>query len=150
MRLLNVQKRFTELMANTVEDISVSDEQMNKLSEDRQPNTIQVEVVYGLAHKQKLMTITVPENTTVEEAIKLSGMLTLFKEIDLSVNKVGIWNKVVKLSEVLNDLDRIEIYRPLIADPKEVRKRRAEKAIEEGRADKTTGGRVNPLRTANK
>jgi hypothetical protein len=47
---------------------------------------------------------------------------------------------------VLNDLDRIEIYRPLLADPKEVRKRRAEKAKLEGRADKTTGGRVNPLR----
>jgi len=107
---------------------------------------IHIEVVYGLPHKQKLLLLPVASGTTVEQAIQESGMLALFGEIDLKVNKVGIWNRAVKLSEKLNDLDRIEIYRPLIADPKEVRKRRAEKAKEEGRADKTTGGRVNPLR----
>jgi len=107
---------------------------------------IHIEVVYGLPHKQKLLSLPVASGTTVEQAIQESGMLALFGEIDLKVNKVGIWNRAVKLSEKLNDLDRIEIYRPLIADPKEVRKRRAEKAKEEGRADKTTGGRVNPLR----
>ena len=119
-----------------------------EMSDDNQ--NIQIEVVYGLPHKQKLMTISVPAETKVEEAIVSSGILTLFSEIDLTVNKVGIWNRMAKLSETLNDGDRIEIYRPLIADPKKVRKRRAEKAIEEGRADKTTGGRVNPLRSANK
>lgn len=107
---------------------------------------INIEVVYGLPHKQKILALPVEEGTTVEQAIIESGMLSLFNEIDLSVNKVGIWNRAVKLVNVLEDLDRIEIYRPLIADPKEVRKRRAEKAIAEGRADKTTGGRVNPLR----
>ncbi|MGL1958695.1 MAG: RnfH family protein [Colwellia sp.] len=107
---------------------------------------IQVEVVYGLAHKQKLLVLPVSAGTTVEQAIIESGILALFSEIDLSMNKVGIWNKAVKLSDTVNDLDRIEIYRPLIADPKEVRKRRAEKAKLEGRADKVTGGRVNPLR----
>jgi len=107
--------------------------------------TIQVEVVYGLAHKQKLLSLPVTKGVTVEQAIIESGMLTLFTEIDLKENKVGIWNKAVKLSQLVEDLDRIEIYRPLIADPKEVRKRRAEKAKLEGRADKTTGGRVNPL-----
>ncbi len=106
---------------------------------------IQIEVVYGLAHKQKLLSLPVAEGTTVEQAIKESGILALFPEIDLTKNKVGVWNKAVKLSTVLDDLDRVEIYRPLIADPKEVRKRRAEKAKLEGRADKTTGGRVNPL-----
>ncbi len=110
-----------------------------------QSATIQVEVVYGLAHKQKLLSLPINQGTTVEQAIIESGMLSLFPEIDLSENKVGIWNKAVKLSAILEDLDRIEIYRPLIADPKEVRKRRAEKAKLEGRADKTTGGRVNPL-----
>ena len=85
---------------------------------------------------------------TVEQAIEQSGVLDSFSEIDLKVNKVGIWNKAVKLSEPVRDMDRIEIYRPLIADPKEVRKRRAEKAKEEGRADKVTGGKVNPLRGA--
>lgn len=106
---------------------------------------IQIEVVYGLAHKQKLLSLPITQGMTVEEAIIESDIIALFPEIDLKVNKVGIWNKAVKLSTVLEDLDRIEIYRPLIADPKEVRKRRAEKAKLEGRADKTTGGRVNPL-----
>ena len=110
------------------------------------PDKITIEVVYGLPHKQKLLSLPVDKNITVEQAIEESGMLSLFSEIDLSVNKVGIWNRAVKLSDEVEDLDRIEIYRPLIADPKEVRKRRAEKAKNEGRADKTTGGRVNPLR----
>jgi len=107
--------------------------------------TIKVEVVYGLAHKQKLLSLPVSKGATVEQTIIESGILSLFPEIDLTENKVGIWNKAVKLSHIVEDLDRIEIYRPLIADPKEVRKRRAEKAKLEGRADKTTGGRVNPL-----
>ncbi|MMZ70797.1 Persistence and stress-resistance antitoxin PasI [compost metagenome] len=62
-------------------------------------------------------------------------------EIDLSVNKFGIYSHPVKGSEPVQDGDRIEIYRPLIADPKEMRKKRAEKAKEEGRADVVTGGR---------
>ena len=111
--------------------------------------TIQVEVVYGLPHKQKLLSLPVNIGATVEQVIIESGILTFFSEIDLTENKVGIWNKVVKLSQLVEDLDRIEIYRPLIADPKEVRKRRAEKAKLEGRADKTTGGRVNPLAKKN-
>lgn len=112
-------------------------------------STIQIELVYGTPTKQELMALTVEQGCTVEQAIKTSGILEMFDEIDLSVNKVGIWNHTVKLEQVLTDLDRIEIYRPLIADPKEVRKRRAEKAKEEGRADKVTGGRVNPLRGKN-
>ena len=111
---------------------------------------IQVEVVYGTPTKQELLTVTVEPGIDVEQAINESGILQIFPEIDLKVNKVGIWNKSVKLSEPVNDLDRIEIYRPLIADPKEVRKRRAEKAKADGRADKVTGGRVNPLRGGSK
>ncbi len=107
---------------------------------------ITIEVVYGVSHKQRILTLLVDEGTNVEQAIIESGIVKLFPEIDLKVNKVGIWNRTVKLSEVLEDLDRVEVYRPLIADPKDVRKRRAEKAKLEGRADKTTGGRVNPLR----
>ncbi len=113
---------------------------------DNTTSQMSIEVVYGVPTKQKIFTVDINAGATVEQAILASGVLTLFTEIDLTVNKVGIWNRVVKLSEVLNDLDRIEIYRPLLADPKEVRKRRAEKAKLEGRADKTTGGRVNPLR----
>ncbi|WP_440875449.1 RnfH family protein [Thalassotalea sp. PLHSN55] len=107
---------------------------------------LQLEVVYGLPHKQKILTFSVESPCTIEQAITQSNIIEVFPEIDLTVNKVGIWNRVAKLSDLVNDLDRIEIYRPLIADPKEVRKRRAEKAKEEGRADKVTGGRVNPLR----
>ncbi|GLX77463.1 UPF0125 protein [Thalassotalea insulae] len=109
-------------------------------------NQIQIEVVYGTPSKQELLLISVEDGITIEAAIKASGILDVFKEIDLTKNKVGIWNRTAKLTDAVKDLDRIEIYRPLIADPKEVRKRRAEKAKEEGRADKVTGGRVNPLR----
>ncbi len=125
---------------------------IDSIIDDNSNNTSQlsIEVVYGIPSKQKIFCIEIHEGATVEEAILASGVLTLFTEIDLTINKVGIWNRVVKLSQVLNDLDRIEIYRPLLADPKEVRKRRAEKAKLEGRADKTTGGRVNPLRVESK
>ena len=112
-----------------------------------QADQIQIEVVYGTPTKQELLLISVDNGISVEQAIKVSGILDTFPEIDLAKNKVGIWNRTAKLTDVVKDLDRIEIYRPLIADPKEVRKRRAEKAKEEGRADKVTGGRVNPLRS---
>lgn len=111
---------------------------------------IQVEVVYGTPNKQELLTVTLDDGIDVEQAITQSGILSIFPEIDLKINKVGIWNRAVKLNDIVNDLDRIEIYRPLIADPKEVRKRRAEQAKADGRADKVTGGRVNPLRGGNK
>jgi putative ubiquitin-RnfH superfamily antitoxin RatB of RatAB toxin-antitoxin module len=107
---------------------------------------IQIEVVYGLPDRQELLTFLVDEGTLLEQGIIASGILSVFEEIDLTINNVGIWNRVAKLTDTLRDLDRIEIYRPLIADPKEVRKRRAEKAKNEGRADKVTGGRVDPRR----
>lgn len=122
-----------------------SESASQSITESLVQDKIQIEVVYGLAHKQKLLSIPVCKGVTVEQAIIESGIINIFPEIDLAVNKVGIWNKAVKLSQIVADLDRIEVYRPLIADPKEVRKRRAEKAKLEGRADKTTGGRVNPL-----
>lgn len=107
---------------------------------------IAIEVVYGVPDKQKILAITMKEHSTVEQAIIESGMMALFDDIDLAKNKVGIWNRAARLTDKLEEGDRIEIYRPLLADPKEVRKRRAEKAKLEGRADKVTGGRVNKLR----
>lgn len=101
-----------------------------------------IEVVFALPDKQTLLEVVIEEGTTVEQAIQKSGMLRRYPEIELGKNKVGIWNRTCKLNDQLRDGDRIEIYRPLIADPKEVRRRRAEKAVEEGRADKVTGGRV--------
>lgn len=107
---------------------------------------INIEVAYALPTKQRIVDVAIHENATVEEAINASNITEQFPEIDLKSTKVGIWSRVVKLRDTLIDGDRIEIYRPLIADPKEIRKRRAEKAKEEGRADKITGGKVNPLK----
>lgn len=131
--------------------MSLANSDLNKPDDSVPEDKVTIEVVYGVPQKQKILTLLVAAGTTVEQAIIESGIIALFPEIDLSINKVGIWNRAVKLSEEVNDLDRVEVYRPLIADPKDVRKRRAEKAKLEGRADKTTGGRVNPLRVdANK
>ena len=107
---------------------------------------INIEVVYGLAQKQSLVAVKVDVDSSIEAAIEASGIKQLHDEIDLAVNKVGIWNRTKKLTDIIREGDRIEIYRPLIADPKAVRLRRAQKAKEEGRADKVTGGRVDPQR----
>ena len=109
---------------------------------------ITLEVVYALPEKQTLLEVVVEKGVTVEQCIQTSGILKRFPDIDLKKNKVGIWYRTCKLADVPKDGDRIEIYRPLIADPKEVRRRRAEKAVEEGRADKVTGGRPNRQRKA--
>jgi len=97
---------------------------------------IHVEVVYALAHHQKVVSLNISEGATVKDAIERSGLLTEFPEIDLGKNKLGIWNKLAKPDAVLRDKDRVEIYRPLIADPKEVRRQRAA----EGKVMKKGGG----------
>ncbi|MBL5884812.1 RnfH family protein [Lelliottia aquatilis] len=89
---------------------------------------ITVEVAYAMPEKQYLQRVKLEEGATVEEAIRASGLLELRSDIDLAQNKVGIYSRPVKLSDVVNDGDRVEIYRPLIADPKELRRQRAEKA----------------------
>jgi putative ubiquitin-RnfH superfamily antitoxin RatB of RatAB toxin-antitoxin module len=91
---------------------------------------ISVEVVYALPDKQYLRSVTLDEGATVEQAIKASGLLVLRKDIDLSTNKVGIFSRPVKLADTVQDGDRVEIYRPLIADPKELRRQRAERAAD--------------------
>ena len=87
---------------------------------------ISIEVVYALPHEQTLLKLQVPQGTTVAEAIRLSGILEKYPDIDLGKNKLGIYGKLTKTDAVLRDKDRIEIYRPLLADPKEVRRKRAE------------------------
>ena len=89
---------------------------------------IVVEVAYALPEKQYLQRVTLQQGATVEEAIRASGLLELRTDIDLSKNKVGIYSRPVKLADVLHDGDRVKIYRPLIADPKELRIQRAEKS----------------------
>ena len=91
------------------------------------PEKYFIEVIYALPEEQEIMTLDVEQGTTVEQAITLSGVLEKYPQIDLATNKVGIFGKVAKLDEVLRDKDRVEIYRPLIADPKESRRKRAEK-----------------------
>ncbi|MBF8163169.1 RnfH family protein [Ectopseudomonas hydrolytica] len=93
------------------------------------PN-IAIEVVYALADRQKLLRLSVPAGTTVREAALRSGMQQFFPELDLHQAPLGIFGKAVAKPEerVLEEGERVEIYRPLIADPKEVRKQRAAKA----------------------
>jgi len=88
---------------------------------------IHVEVAYAKPDVQVLQSLTVAEGTTLEQAIQQSGVLDKFPEIDLAENKVGVFGKIAKLDTELRDKDRVEIYRPLIADPKASRRKRAEK-----------------------
>jgi len=99
-------------------------------------DNINVEVVYALPDQQTLLKIVVPVGTTVEEAVLASAITDKHPEIDLATNKMGIFGKLTKATAELRDHDRIEIYRPLLADPKEVRRRRAE----EGKVMKKGGG----------
>ena len=87
---------------------------------------IQIEVSYARPDEQLILPLAVTADTTVEEAIRQSGILERFPEIELGgANKVGIFGKLTKLGNTMRPGDRIEIYRPLIADPKEVRRQRA-------------------------
>ncbi len=92
---------------------------------NKNPRQIIVEVAYATPASQVIYTVEVDENATVEDAISASGILDEYPEIDLSINKVGIFSKLAKLDQSLQHKDRIEIYRKLIADPKAVRKQRA-------------------------
>ncbi len=99
---------------------------------------IHVEVVYALKDVQKVIRLNLEDTATVKDAVERSGLMDDHPEIDLGKNKLGIWNKLAKADAVLRDQDRVEIYRPLIADPKEVRKQRAA----EGKAMKKGGGDI--------
>jgi uncharacterized protein len=101
---------------------------------------ISVEVVYPLAQKQEIFTVKLPEGATVRQAIEVSGVLQKYPEIDLAKNKLGIFAKLAKPETLIRHRDRIEIYRPLIADPKEVRKQRAA----EGKVMKKGAGEADP------
>ena len=90
-------------------------------------NEILVEIVYALPEEQVIISIKVPTIFNVQQAIEKSGIQKKFPGIDLSKNKVGIFGKKTTLDQTLNDRDRIEIYRPLILDPKEMRRKRAAK-----------------------
>ncbi|MFJ2388321.1 RnfH family protein [Pseudomonas koreensis] len=93
---------------------------------------IEIEVVYAAVDRQVLRTVCVPEGTTVRDAAQKSGIGAEFPELDMGECPLGIFGKVIADSQVrlIQAGDRIEIYRPLLADPKEVRRLRAAKAAE--------------------
>lgn len=88
---------------------------------------IWVEVAYALPDKQYLIPVELVLGDTVEQAIVASNILMICNDIDLAKNKVGIYSRPAKLNDTVKEGDRVEIYRPLIADPKEMRRKRAEK-----------------------
>jgi len=97
---------------------------------------IQVELIYALPEEQNLLVLKINEGATVKDVVLVSGILEKHPELDIEKMKVGLFGKLTKMSQIIRDKDRVEIYRPLIADPKEVRKRRAA----EGKRLKKGGG----------
>ena len=91
-----------------------------------EPPGLAVEVVYASPHCQRLVSVSAPVGTRVSEAITASGILREFPEIDLAVNRVGIFGQLARLDELVQDGDRVEIYRPLQAEPKEARRKRVQ------------------------
>lgn len=90
-------------------------------------SNIKIEVIYALPERSYLRKVILAMGSNVEQAIHASGLLELRREIDLKINKVGIYSRLVKLDDTLNSGDRVEIYRPLSADPKEMRRQRAKR-----------------------
>lgn len=88
---------------------------------------IRVEVVYALAQAQSEVRVEIEAGSRVREAIAASGLPQRHPEVDLARCRIGIWGRAVSADATLRDLDRIEIYRPLQADPKLARRRRAAK-----------------------
>lgn len=97
---------------------------------------LNVEVAHATDQKQTILALRVEAGTTAMQAIEQSGILQQFPDIDLAKNKIGIFAKLSKPDTELKEGDRVEIYRPLIADPKEVRRKREA----EGKRMKKGGG----------
>ena len=89
------------------------------------PDVIEVQVCYALPDTAFLRTVSLPAGSTVRQAVEQSGVLEQYPGLDLAVNLVGIYGKKKTLDTVLRQHDRVEVYRPLQADPKEARRRRA-------------------------
>lgn len=87
---------------------------------------LEIEIVYGLPDKQVLKTMRVAEGTTVRAAALQSGLDSIFEDLSLHSAPLGIFGKAVKDDTPLRDGDRIEVYRPLLIDPKEARRKRVQ------------------------
>lgn len=88
-------------------------------------DVINVQVIYTLPDRQEMISITLPVGATLKTAVEASGLLQKYPEIDVESGRFGIYARVSRLNTELRDQDRVEIYRSLIADPKEVRRQRA-------------------------
>ncbi|MDP2809651.1 MAG: RnfH family protein [Rhodocyclaceae bacterium] len=88
-------------------------------------DSIHIEVVYAPPERQELIRLKLPAGSTLQQAVEASGLMQRHPEIDLAKSRFGIYGKLAKADAALREQDRVEIYRPLIADPKEVRKQRA-------------------------
>ncbi|MCW5589018.1 MAG: RnfH family protein [Legionellales bacterium] len=88
---------------------------------------INIEIVYDNVERQEFIGLKIPAGTTAEEAIIQSGIIERFPELSLATLCVGIFSKKINLNHVLQSGDRIEIYRPLLIDPKQARRVRARK-----------------------
>jgi len=91
---------------------------------------VNVEVAYATSEQQLILSVKVEEGCTVDQAIALSEIVTRFPEIDLTKNKVGIFSQICSLNKLLQENDRVEIYRDLALNPMEARRQRA---IQQGR-----------------
>ena len=98
--------------------------------------SIEIQVAYARPDRQELVKLRLPEGATLGQAVEVSGLLQKYPEIDLNAGKFGIYAKLAKPDTVLRTGDRVEVYRPLLADPKEVRRQRAA----EGKPTKKGGG----------
>ncbi len=96
-----------------------------KNTQEITPASINVEVAYALPEKQIIRAVNVDAGTTAGAAIVQSGIMMDFPELELEDAKIGVFGKATAMTTVLSEGDRVEIYRPLIADPKEVRRQRA-------------------------
>lgn len=94
--------------------------------------TLSIEVCYARPEAQTLIALTLPAGATVRDALAASGITTRHPEIDPATVKVGVFGKLATLDTPLADHDRVEIYRPLIVDPKLARQRRVEKTRRAG------------------
>jgi len=92
-------------------------------------NTMRIEVAYATPEKQKIIECEVEQGTSTADVIKQSKIIQYFPEIDLENCDLGVFGKVIASNYELIDGDRIEIYRPLLADPKEVRRQRAKQGL---------------------
>ena len=91
------------------------------------PTVIHVEVVYATPQRQEVVALELREGATVAQAIEASGLAALFDDFEADSSRLGIFSRKVGPGHILRDGDRVEVYRPLVIDPKEARRKRAQK-----------------------